>query len=70
MTVEEIKAKLHTELSDRAWLQEIALQLALLNQQRSMPDQAYRVIQQEVVGGGEATIAVKRGPGRPRKVAA
>jgi hypothetical protein len=32
MTLDQIKATIATELSDRAWLREIALQLAIANE--------------------------------------
>jgi len=60
MTVEEIKATLHTQLSDRAWLREIALQLAVLNEQGVAETVAEAL--------PPVVEVVKRGPGRPPKV--
>jgi hypothetical protein len=37
MTSEEIKAKTPIDLSERAWMREIAMQLALLNEKKPEP---------------------------------
>jgi len=38
MTSDEIRGILPTDLSDRGWLKEIALQLALLNERQRVSD--------------------------------
>jgi len=59
MKFEEINELVATDLTDRGWLREIALQLATLNDKFALP-----VVSDSVI----AEVPQKRGPGRPRKM--
>lgn len=62
MKSSEIAAKDHTDMSANAWMQEIALQLARLNEHFAPPPAIVPVVPIEVE-------QPKRKRGRPRKVA-